>query len=104
MTQCIHHYEILSHQDLLSQIIDDFLNTGDDQVKKELWKAQAIIKLMELSRELGDNSICKDGIIFVLSLYNDYDLEEYYSESTEIHSRKDRERILPTLMQEITVA
>jgi len=57
-----------------TKIIDCYLNSKNDIIKREDCKNQSIIKLMEILKRKKDKHLISNSLILVLSLFNNEDI------------------------------
>ncbi|MHA1913368.1 MAG: hypothetical protein ACW986_12920 [Promethearchaeota archaeon] len=94
--------------EILREIFENFICLEENFIENEMWKSQAIIKLMDASNVIHDKQLFEAGLMEILSLCRFKDgghlTDSYESESCSINnlSESDKNMVNSILKEEFT--
>ena len=100
--------KLITETEIFHDILEEFTCLEEDFNENEIWKSNAIIKLMQGSNKIPDKQIIEEGLKIVLSLCRfrecGYLVDSYESESYLINNliEPDKSMIYSILKTEFT--
>ena len=88
--------------DLYLKILDCFQNESISREKKEIWKNQSIIKLMNLLERTKNRTLVTNALILLLSLFETTPSDIYNNRGVNSNNipQRDKKYLIEKLMQE----